>query len=131
MNVKLLTEHHLECLSLKGGCRGSSESTHVKMPHCWKSHALAHFVFVNEDAINIASILRLVYDASRQMLMLIESRLGASNKQIIRVTRNAIYIVYFKKLHCSKYMLAVGLGITCNSLLFYTKWSSNWKKCLR
>ena len=39
--VKLLTEHHLECVSLKGGCRGSFESTHVKMPHCWKSHALA------------------------------------------------------------------------------------------
>ena len=41
MIVKLLTEHHLEFLSLKGGCRGSSESTHVKMPNCWKSHALA------------------------------------------------------------------------------------------
>ena len=38
MIVKLLTEHHLEFLSLKGGCRGSSESTLVKMPHCWKSH---------------------------------------------------------------------------------------------
>ena len=42
MIVKLPTEHHLEFLSLKVGCRGSSESTHVKMPHCWKSHALAH-----------------------------------------------------------------------------------------
>ena len=41
MIVKLLTEHHLEFLRLKGGCRGSSESTHVKMPHCWKSHTLA------------------------------------------------------------------------------------------
>ena len=41
MIVKLLTEHHLEFLRLKGDCRGSSESTHVKMPHCWKSHALA------------------------------------------------------------------------------------------
>ena len=30
MIVKLLTEHHLEFLSLKGGCRGSSESTLVK-----------------------------------------------------------------------------------------------------
>ena len=40
MIFKLLTEH-LEFLSLKGGCRGSSESTHVKMPHCRKSHALA------------------------------------------------------------------------------------------
>ena len=42
MIVKLLTEHPLEFLSLIGGCTGSSESTHVKMPHCWKSHALAH-----------------------------------------------------------------------------------------
>ena len=42
MIVKLLTEHHLEFLSLQGDCTGSSESTHVKMPHCWKSHALAH-----------------------------------------------------------------------------------------
>ena len=41
MIVKLLTEHHLEFLSLNGGCRGSSESTHVKMPHCWKSHVKA------------------------------------------------------------------------------------------
>ena len=30
MIVKLLTEHHLEFISLKGGCTGSSESTHVK-----------------------------------------------------------------------------------------------------
>ena len=42
MSVKLLTEHHLEFLLLKGGCRGSSESTLVKMPHCWKSHVTAH-----------------------------------------------------------------------------------------
>ena len=27
MIVKLMTEHHLEFLSLTGGCRGSSEST--------------------------------------------------------------------------------------------------------
>ena len=47
MIVKLPTEHHLECLSLKGGCRGSSESTSNKMPHCWKSHALAHLCFTN------------------------------------------------------------------------------------
>ena len=41
MIVKVLSEHPLEFLSLKGGCTGSSESTHVKMPHCWKSHATA------------------------------------------------------------------------------------------
>ena len=42
MIVKLLTEHYYEFLSLNGGCRGSSKSTHVKMPHCWESRALAH-----------------------------------------------------------------------------------------
>ena len=30
MSVKLLTEHHLELLSLKRGCISSSESTDVK-----------------------------------------------------------------------------------------------------
>ena len=44
MSAKLLTEQHLEFLSLKGGCTGSSESTLVKMPYCWKSHALAQMV---------------------------------------------------------------------------------------
>ena len=41
MTVKLLTEHHLELLSLKVGCTGSSDFTLVKMPHCWKSHVTA------------------------------------------------------------------------------------------
>ena len=44
MIVKLLTEHHMEVLSSKGDCRSSSESTLVKMPHCWKSHALARII---------------------------------------------------------------------------------------
>ena len=43
MIVKLLIEHHLEFLSLTGGCKGSSESTLVKMSNCWKSDALSHF----------------------------------------------------------------------------------------
>ena len=42
MTVKLLTEHHLEFLSLKGGCTDLSESTLVKMPHCWKSLVTVH-----------------------------------------------------------------------------------------
>ena len=44
--VKLLTEHHLEFLSLKWGCTGSSESTLVKMPHCWRSHVMAHVMLL-------------------------------------------------------------------------------------
>ena len=49
MIVKLLTEHHLEFLSLTGGCRGSSESTIVKMSNCLKSHALAHVFSVFKE----------------------------------------------------------------------------------
>ena len=46
MNVKPLAEHHFEFLSLNGGCRGSSESTLVKMSYCWKSLAAAQFVLI-------------------------------------------------------------------------------------
>ena len=42
MSVKLLSEHHLEFLGLKGGCTGSSVSTLVEMPYCWKTHVTAH-----------------------------------------------------------------------------------------
>ena len=44
MSVKLLTEHRLEFVSLKGGYTGSCESTLVKMPHCWKSYVAAQFM---------------------------------------------------------------------------------------
>ena len=51
MSVKLLTEHHLEFLCLTGGCTGSSESTLVKMPHCWKSHVAAHLYFCLQEKV--------------------------------------------------------------------------------
>ena len=44
MSVKLLTEHRLEFVCLKADCTGSSESTLVKMPYCWKSHVAAQFM---------------------------------------------------------------------------------------
>ena len=48
--VKLLTEHRLEFLSLKAGCTGSSDSTLVKMPHCWKSHVVAHMYIISNPS---------------------------------------------------------------------------------
>ena len=44
MSVKLRTDHDLEYLNLNGGCTGLSESTLVKIPHCWKSHVAAHIL---------------------------------------------------------------------------------------
>ena len=59
MTVKLLTEHNLEFNSLIGGWAGLSESTLVKMPHCWKSRVVAQLflsrVFLSE--LEIVSIL--------------------------------------------------------------------------
>ena len=46
MTVNILTEHHLEFLSLTGGYTGSSESIYVKMPHFWKSHVAAQISVV-------------------------------------------------------------------------------------
>ena len=59
MIVKLLTERHSECLSLEGGCRGSSESTHVEMPHCWKSH-----VWLNASYLVISQVKRFIKSPS-------------------------------------------------------------------
>ena len=52
---KLMTEHHLEFVSLKRGCRGLSESTLFKMSNCWKSHAVAHFSSVLAQTMSISS----------------------------------------------------------------------------
>ena len=54
MIVKLLTEHHLEFLSLKGGCRGSSESTHVKMLEISYSGSYSIIGFVGRNADIVA-----------------------------------------------------------------------------
>ena len=57
MNNMLLTEPHFEFLSLKGGPTKSPESTHVKIPHCWKSHVTAQICLV-ADAVYFSSLYR-------------------------------------------------------------------------
>ena len=64
MSVKLLNEHHLEFLSLKGSCTGPSESTLVKMPHCWKAHVTAHFNYYHA-ILDFVSVLLSDYNLSR------------------------------------------------------------------
>ena len=69
MIIKLLTDHHLEFLSLKGGCIGSFESTLVKMPHRWKSHAEAHIILLateqaHDNMVLVTSPFNHVYTAA-------------------------------------------------------------------
>ena len=58
MSIKLLNEHHLEFLSLKEGCPGSSESTLVKMPHCWKSHVTAQMLHTDLNNFAFQNLLK-------------------------------------------------------------------------
>ena len=51
MDIKLLTEHHLEFLSLKGGCTGLSESIYVKMPIVG-NHVAAHICNPDDNFFN-------------------------------------------------------------------------------
>ena len=55
MTVELLTKQHLEFISLKVGCTGSSDSTLVKMPHCRKSHVAARILLsvLVEEAVQM------------------------------------------------------------------------------
>ena len=70
MIVKLLTEQHLGFLSLKRGCTGSFESTLVKMPHCWKSHVVAHFIFyISTGMKTVNQRCRFVTSTYRDMLL--------------------------------------------------------------
>ena len=55
MTVKLLTEHNLEFLSLRGCCTGLPESTLVKMPHCWKSIVTAKYILCTWSASSTMS----------------------------------------------------------------------------
>ena len=71
MSVKLLTEHHLEFLSLKGGCRRSSESTLVKMPH-WKSHVVAQ-ISLTYDTKNARSLCKICQRFADYILTLFEN----------------------------------------------------------
>ena len=52
MSIKLLTEHLLEFLSLKGSCTGWSESTLFRMVHCWKSHVMAQFEIMQSFVVS-------------------------------------------------------------------------------
>ena len=65
MSAELPTEHHLEILSGKGGCTGSSESTLVKILHCWKSYVTAH-MFDNHLNITIVYIMCCIGEVSIQ-----------------------------------------------------------------
>ena len=62
MSIKQLIEHHLEFLSLKGGCTGWSEATLVKMPYCWKSHVASQRKITKNSGITVLRLEKMHMD---------------------------------------------------------------------
>ena len=91
MIVKLLTKHHLEFLSIKGGCRGLSGSTLVKMSNCWKSHLVAQLLFM----ISVRPSPPVLYRADTTSATSVE--LAWSLDQVKPHTPVEHVLVYFRK----------------------------------
>ena len=80
ISVKLLTEHHLEFLTLKGGCTGASESTLVKMPHYWKSNVAAALLLLSQGSHRLEKCLN-IQDSLEKSLK-IKSALISNGKSL-------------------------------------------------
>ena len=90
MSVKLLTEHHLEFLSLMGDCTGSFQSTLVIMPHCWKSHIMAHILFNAMFTYELFTVTEKAYK-------LIRTQIGRP-----RVSDSITIIIYINRCVCTQ-----------------------------
>ena len=116
MSVKLLTEHHLEFLTLKGGCTGSCESTHVKMPHCWKSHVTAQ-IFIIWPSGKIAQSFLLCWT---KRLPELKVELLAQDQILIHCSRFKITLLYQCQDNLNMYY-SMQISIKINHAEHFTK----------
>ena len=91
MSVKLLIELNLVFLSLTGGCTGSSESTLVKMAHCWKSHVTVQ-IFPNTGP-RVQSVTCLATDACLTADPGVPSLIAARSHTFMEIDREIISTV--------------------------------------
>ena len=93
MNIKLLTEHHFEVLTLKGGCTGLSESIHVKIPHCWKSHVAAQMVsFVHQLCLYDQSFRNIPCD-----ILICDTLVNYKSLLLKKISYKLLEVVFWKK----------------------------------
>ena len=72
LEYSMMTEHHLEFLSLTRGCIVSSESTLVKMSHCWKSRVTAKMQ-CHSDLIKIIAVRHIINQVNEHQCNLYET----------------------------------------------------------
>ena len=92
MSVRLLAEHHFGARSLQGGCTGSSESTLVKIPHCWKSHVAAQMGFAR--LLTLEPMLTVSKNANKGQMDLDATKpvFGVTDKTKLKPVSSAIEI---------------------------------------
>ena len=96
----------MSCLSFKGDGTGSSGSTHIKMPYCWKSHALAQFMLVPADkaANNVTvfegSTISTLGSAKTYEHNLPDAKSVEDRHQCLMAAKFAVFL---DKKHCSEY----------------------------
>ena len=88
MSVKLLTEHHLEFASLQEGCIGSSESTLVKIPYCWKSPVAAHMFWLGNSQMDFI-VQSIWWFAAHETLVHIACAVRHYLQLAVQLSRNA------------------------------------------
>ena len=84
MRYKILTEDNLEFQSFKGGYIGLSESTHVKMPHCWKSHVTAHIITKKNHLVVCTLKIPMLYHLTCSSQTIVYSQ-KLSSQQLLRI----------------------------------------------
>ena len=105
MSVRPLTEHHLEFRSLKGDCTCSSESVHVKKPHCWKSHFIAHFLAFCSVYIPISAFFR------EQFFKVTEKEIGLALREQRNVGFRHVYNSAVVEGYCTQLMETLDTGM--------------------
>ena len=102
MSVKLLTEHNFEFLSLIGGCTDSSETTLVKMPHCWKSHVMAQLLSI---ITRVQTYLTCFLDSNIHIFITAQPLTRGYNKDIeflVSIHKDMLCVCSMRHFHCIK-----------------------------
>ena len=79
MIVELLTEQHLECLSLQGGCTGSSESTLVKKSN---SECQTVWIQIRPDIFSGVILVKMVCKGYQQKTLVDKRQVSKSSESV-------------------------------------------------
>ena len=116
-----MTEHHLEFLSLKGGCTGSSVSTLVNMPHSWKSHFAALIKNTSPNIFQAADTIVDPYNAvltANEMLQHADVTFCFDNEALYRIWFKTLKLTRSPEYEDLNHFIALALSGVTSSFRF-------------